>query len=216
MRTRKSIGIAVSAVFVAAIAGAWLAELSRTDASKPRSHDRAIQVTVDAIDERPRSAFQDGLLADGTLTEAEYDLAYALFSECVERAGGTMAGTGAKTSKGIHDSFVLIPPTSSGEANAAAREGAKDCEETYFDVVGARWSAMKMEPPGEVEAALGTVRGCARDLGVELPPLPSGEAVLEFLARASEIERSALDSCLRKASASLGYPSHVGVFGAIP
>lgn len=186
------------------------------EASVPVEYERVVDAAVKSIDERPRSEFQDQLLADGQLTEDEYDLAFARFSECVVAGGGLIAGPGTKTSRHIYDAFVAIPPDSDGQPNRVAKQAAADCSATYFDVVGARWSAMHMERPEAISSAMGQVRPCARAAGVELPSLSSSEAVLDYLQSAPRSNASVLAECLKTASAELGETSDTGVLGPIP
>ncbi len=208
--------LAASTLGVAVAAYQVLMGADSGQASAPAEYERVVEAAVKSIDQRPRSGLQDQLLADGQLTEDEYDLAFARYSECVVAGGGLISGPGGKTSRHIYDAFVAIPPDGDGQPNTVARQAAADCSARYFDVVGARWSAMHMERPEAISSAMGQVRPCARAAGVELPSLSSSEAVLEYLQSAPRSNASVLADCLKTASAELGKTSNTGVLGPIP
>ena len=196
-------------VVVAVSAGviAYRLERGGGQASQPSDHDRVEAGAVAHIDKRPRSTFQEDILADGQLTEAEYDLAYAKFTECVVAAGGEILGPGTKTRWGEYDFDLGIPPLTPGSPNTEALSKVGDCDREYFNVVGPRWSASHMVPREVIDAELAKVPACMRASGVEPPKDLFAGWGNRFLTSASREASSVLNECLKAASAAAGLPS---------
>lgn len=180
-------------------------------ASQPDDHDRLLDTVVSHIDQRPRSLFQAELLADGTLTETEYDLAFERYSSCVQAVGAEIAGPGTKTKLGVYDFYVMVPALSEGEPNRDVQHAAAECEAAYFDVVGPRWSAMRMPTRDAVDGEMAKVPACMSAAGLEAPEPFSAEAILRFLESARQEDAEVLVGCLKEASAAIGVPSDISL-----
>jgi hypothetical protein len=179
------------------------------EAAAPADHDRAVDGVVSQIDQRPRSDFQDQLLTDGDLSEAEYDLAFERYSACVVGAGGEINGPGTKTRWGVYDFWVGVPPAPSGGPDREAQARVAECSTKYWDVVGPRWSAMRMAPREEFVEAFASVPGCMRDSGVEPPQDLSAGWGNRYLATASHEDGTVFMECVRAANRAIGMPSNV-------
>ena len=137
MNRRVVIGIiaAIAVVSGLAIAVAWQ-DNSTGSASQPSDEDRAIDAVIEQIDSGPRSTFQDELLADGQLTETEYDVAFAKYSECVTLAGGILPGGTAKSRWGVYDAGVRVPGLEVGSPNRDALARVLECEMNLVRAAG--------------------------------------------------------------------------------
>jgi hypothetical protein len=179
------------------------------EAAVPANHDRVVDGVVSQIDQRQRSDFQDELLRDGYLSEEEYDLAFEKYSACVVGAGGELNGPGTKTRWGVYDFWVGVPPVPSGGPDREAQARVADCSATYWDVVGPRWSAMRMVPREEFVDAFGSVPGCMRDSGVEPPEDVATGWGSRYLETASREDGTVFMECVRAANRAIGMPSNL-------
>lgn len=206
--------LAVSALALGAVAGSLLVAKSIVDgtageAAAPANHDRIVGGVVSQIDQRPRSDFQDELLRDGYLSEEEYDLAFQKYSACVVGAGGEMNGPGTKTRWGVYDFWVGVPPAPSGGPDRESQARVADCSTMYWDVVGPRWSAMRMAPREQFVEAFASVPGCMRESGVEPPGDLSEGWGSRYLETASHEDGTVFMECVRAANRAIGMPSNV-------
>jgi hypothetical protein len=208
MNRRVVIGIiaAIAVVSGLAIAVAWQ-DNSTGSASQPSDEDRAIDAVIEQIDSGPRSTFQDELLADGQLTETEYDVAFAKYSECVTLAGGILPGGTAKSRWGVYDAGVRVPGLEDGSPNRDAQARVLECERLYFDRVGQRWQVTHMIPDEAVDEEFAKIPGCMRARGVEPPgDDPDGWGFRYLVELAGSEESGAFMECLLEANEALGMP----------
>lgn len=178
-------------------------------AAQPSDHDRTVDGVVSAIDDRPRSDFQDALLRDGNLSEAEYDLAFERYARCVVDSGGEINGPGTKTSRGVYDFWVGVPPAPGGGPDREVQAAVAACSAMYWDVVGPRWSATRMAPREEFAAAFASVPGCMRAGGVEPPGDLTEGWGRRYVETASKEEVAVFLECVRAANRALGLPSNL-------
>ncbi len=213
----RRVRLALSGFLVAAIAAGALVPAgigpvvdgTAGEAAVPANHDRVVDGVVSQIDQRQRSDFQDELLRDGYLSEEEYDLAFEKYSACVVAAGGELNGSGTKTRWGVYGFWVGVPPARAGGPDREAQARVADCSTMYWDVVGPRWSAMRMAPREEFVAAFASVPGCMRASGVEPPEDLSAGWGNRYLATASHEDGTVLMECVRAANRAIGMPSNV-------
>jgi hypothetical protein len=211
MKTNTSIMLTAMAL-VATGAGCFWAigdGSPQGQASQPDDFDRAKQGVVDHMDSLPRSPFQNELLKDGTLTQEEYDQAFAKFADCVTAAGAVLDGERTKNQWGVYDAGYGIPPIEYGVPNTRARIEADECNSQYFDVVGPRWQASHPIPEEAKEAAFATVPDCMRSKGLRPPAdLTRGWSRGWIETHTSE-ENLLFVECIVDANRSLGMPKSV-------
>lgn len=177
---------------------------SRGSAGAPTAEQRLVDTVVREVDSQPRSSYQDALLADGQLTEAEYDDAFQRYTACAVAAGGEVRGPATKTRWGVYDFSIGVPPTSPGEPNRAAQAAVQACQAQYFDIVGQRWSATHMVPQDVAAAAFAKVPGCMQAGGVAPPANLSQGWSLRYLESAPRADGLLLMECVRQANVEMG------------
>lgn len=207
---RKTIGIATAVA--AAVVGITIS--AQTWTSSARDLDSAAkEAAVGASTGLPTSPFQDQLLADGRLTEEEYDSALEHYRTCTTDAGGQfIPDPPARNSRGTWTFTVTVPPVANGARNDEAITAVRACEKEYFDVVQSRWTAEHLPLHSEVEAAKASIVQCMRERGIEMPdglPVGWGQAYFGKPApvglRTDREAGQAFADCSRAAGEQLGY-----------
>lgn len=204
-------GVALAVFGAAAVLGTIFVGLREGRAILASNQDHDLDALVNYIDENPRSAFQDAILADGEISEAEIEGALGRFATCATEAGAEIVGSLDRNRWGGYSFAVGIPPAEYGVPNTAARTAVDACHAEYWSVVGERWSATHMPPADAVDEVLGKVPDCMRDRGVE-PPEHTGRGwASRYLETAELAEGSVLMECLRAANDELGEGPHTFV-----
>ena len=178
------------------------------EAGNRSAEDRGNDALVNDIDQKTRSEFQDAILSDGAITEAEIEQALKEFATCATDAGAEIVGSLDRTRWGSYSFAVGFPPVEYGVPNAAARTAVDACHAEYWSVVGERWSATHMAPADAVEEVLGTVPECMRERGVEPPEHTDRGWASRYLQTAGRAEGMVLMECLRAANDELGEGPH--------
>ena len=164
------------------------------------------------------SAFEQSVLSDDLLDEAEYELAFNLYRACVLESGGRFEPEAQKNARGTWNFGVHVPPLRPGLSNDEAILGVENCSAQYFDAVHERWTAEHLPLHAEVEAAKAGIVQCMRDRGIEMPEdLPDGWGQAYFGKPAPAGLRTdreagqAFADCSRAAAAALGYGTDGGL-----
>jgi len=178
-----------------------------------QSRDEAVQqAALQGAASAPSSSFQDGLLADGKLTDVEYESAFARYADCVTAAGGSFVPPSPQRNKlGLYAFSIAIPPDGSGQPGQLQTnprvKAVKACGETYFDAVQQRWSAEHQPGVEAVAAAKAGIANCMRARGVTLPAnLADGWGRQFMEGEPDPVDAAAFRDCALNAGEELGAP----------
>ncbi|MGE5595853.1 MAG: hypothetical protein ACM3S1_07445 [Hyphomicrobiales bacterium] len=132
------------------------------------------------------SAFQLGLIEDGTLTFAEYEQAILAMVQCSVDAGAGVAYMKAghpilneirMTKQGLYDYAFRIPAEADESAITSAING---CKHEYSEMVEGFWSEHVRPSVEELNAAREALIDCMQDAGMDVPDGVSGEEFFQY------------------------------------
>jgi hypothetical protein len=153
-------GIAATFV-VAAVALGMLLRGEADDAAAPLD-PRLLEIAAQEM-----SDYQRGLLADGELTEGEYEAAFTAFRECAEASGAQfIEGTTEPDADGVYRAGVTVAPATQG-VNRFAWQAVFECRRDHFQVVQ-QWRVVERSEGGRLHISFhAAISGCMQRSGHE-------------------------------------------------